>query len=342
VPLDFPDTPASDPASDYRAILEPPAETWFREVSYGRTELELTTMDEWQRMSKPVADYGLQQCCPSERIKEFMQEAIALIDPMVDFSGIDAVFMVGPKESGSALNILLFRPWPGQGIMADGKELRFGVVGNGNYRPGEEHLLAHHLITHEMGHLLGLPDLYGRACPTCGGTWDWAGAWDIMSDDRPSAHYFAWHKWLLGWLDPQQLRGLTDRGQVEEVLTPIETPGGVKAIVIPLSPFKSYVIEIRRLIDEDAQLCDEGVLVWLVDSSLRNASGNAQVMTGNNGSDPAQLEQCGVKYDAPYDVGAGEVSVFTDAGAGVTVEVLQEMADGSYLVRASRAKTSAG
>ena len=40
----------------------------------------------------------------------------------------------------------------------------------------------------------------------------WSGRWDLMGDNRASAHLSAWNKWLLRWLDPTQLRGLTTQG----------------------------------------------------------------------------------------------------------------------------------
>ena len=101
---------------------------------------------------------------------------------------------------------------------------------------------------------LGLPDLYDQAHRGTPEQFSWAGRWDVMSDNRASSHMFAWHKWLLGWLDPTQLRGLTSRGSIEAELTPLERKGGVKAVVVPITPSVAYVVEDRQRIGEDVEL----------------------------------------------------------------------------------------
>ena len=45
--------------------------------------------------------------------------------------------------------------------------------------------------------------------------------------------------------------------------------------MVPTSPSVVYVIENRQRIGEDIELCDEGVLVWVVDGSRRNVDRDA-------------------------------------------------------------------
>jgi len=218
-------------------------------------------------------------------------------------------------------------------VVRDGKELRWGAVGGGalDRRGPTSNLFAHHLITHETGHLLGLADLYDASQHDGGALQDaWAGRWDIMSDNRASSHMFAWNKWLLGWLDPKQLRGLTAPGTTEATLTPLEIPGGLKAVVVPVSPSVFYVIEDRQRIGEDRELCDKGVLVWIVDGSRRNVDHNAVVQAAGR----SYSDACGAIYDAGYDIGPGEVSTFEDSS--VKVQLLAANPDGSYSVRVTR------
>jgi len=215
--------------------------------------------------------------------------------------------------------------------VADGHELLNGVVGNGNFRsPDTAYLLAHDAFTHETGHMLGLSDQYGRACPTCPDTHDWVGVWSMMDTAHPpSAEFLGWDKWLLRWLDPSQIRGVTSAGQsVEEGVSPLEETGGVKLIVVPLSDSFLYAIEVRQPIGQDIRLCDHGVLVYTVDGSKMNASGTIQIQ-------PAHTDApCGPISDAAFDIGSGEVSTFEDAN--VKVELLAANADGSYRVRVTR------
>ncbi|HEY8843963.1 MAG TPA: SwmB domain-containing protein [Gaiellaceae bacterium] len=329
VPVDFPDAQATRPAVFYRDLFTSTTPPWYAESSYGRLSFDVTAVDHWTRMANPVDAYGLLNCCPSASIHSFFQELIAKLDPQVDFSQVDAVYAVAPEGAGPHMSILLWRRWPGEGIIADGKELRWGVVGNGNFRsPETAYLLSHNLVTHETGHLLGLSDLYGRACPTCPDTHDWVGVWSMMDTaNAPSAEFLGWDKWLLRWLDASQVRGVTD-GSQEEIVSPLETSGGVKLVVIPVSESFLYTVEVRQPIGMDSGLCDHGVLIYTVDGSKFNGSGTIHVQ-------PAHTDaRCGPLSDAAYDIGPGEVSTFEDAN--VRVELLAAFPDGAYRIRVTR------
>ena len=147
--------------------------------------------------------------------------------------------------------------------------------------------------------------------------------------NAPSAEFLGWDKWILRWLDPTQVRGVTAAGQsLEELVSPLEEAGGVKLIVVPISASFLYAVEVRQPIGQDSRLCDHGVLVYTVDSTKRNATGPIHVQ-------PAHTDApCGPVSDAAYDIGAGEVSTFEDAN--VKVELLAANPDGSYRVRVTR------
>lgn len=333
IPVDFVDAPATKPVDFYKDYLEPPAAHYYQDNSYGKLALDLTTYPRWVRMSKPAADYGLARCCPTANLRAFLAELTTLVDADVNFANVDAIYAIAPESAGSAIDILLFRAWPGEGVVRDGKELRWAVAGGGGFdmRGPSQNLLAHHLITHETGHLLGLADLYDASQRDGGPLQNaWAGRWDIMGDNRASSHMFAWNKWLLGWLEPQQLRGLTTPGTTEATLTPLETPGGLKTVVVPISSTVFYVIEDRQRVGEDAELCDKGVLVWIVDGSRYNVDHNAVVQPAGRSYNDA----CGAIYDAGYDIGPNEVTSFSDTN--VSMEVLNAFPNGNYTIRVTR------
>jgi M6 family metalloprotease-like protein len=331
---DFPDAPATTSVDFFKNFFEATAENYYAENSYGRLTLDLTTYPRWVRMSKPAADYGLLGGTSMANMSVFFNELTGLIDADVDFSKVDAIYAVTPESTVGVINTILYRPWPGEGVVRDGKELRWGVVGSGALDPRgpTTNLTAHHIITHETGHLFGLADLYDNAYHNVNPAlqFAWAGRWDIMSDNRASSHMFAWNKWLLGWLDPTQLRGLTAPGTTEATLTPLEIPGGLKAVVVPISSTVLYLIEDRQRIGEDSELCDKGVLVWIVDGSRGNVDHNAVVQAASH----SYTDACGAIYDAGYDTGPGEVSTFEDSN--VKLELLDAYPDGQYRVRVTR------
>lgn len=331
IPVDFADAPATRTVEFYRDLLGPPSQRYFTENSYGRLTLELQNVARWVRMPRRASEYASGWGSP-DALRAFLADATALVDPEVDFSAVDAVYVVAPESVAGTLNLRLIRAWPGAGLVRDGRELRWSVVGGGGVDPRgpTPNLSAHHIVTHETGHFFGLPDLYDQAARGTPDQFAWAGRWDNMSDNRASAHLFAWHKWLLRWLDSKQLRGLTSPGTTQAELTPLERKGGLKAVVVRVSPDIVYVIEDRQRIGEDVELCDQGVLVWVVDGSRRNVERNAVLQPARRSFDDA----CGAIYDAGYDVGAGEVSTFEDAN--VRMEVLEALPNGNYRVRVTK------
>ena len=89
-----------------------------------------------------------------------------------------------------------------------------------------------------------------------------------MGNDPPGlSHLLGWHKWQLRWIDPPQLTCLSSPGTIEETITPIAVRGGKKLVVVPISDTYAYTVEARRRIGYDKNACEEGVLVYAIDST---------------------------------------------------------------------------
>jgi hypothetical protein len=331
--VDFPDAKLNTDPQTYLDEYVPRAQAWFREVSNGRFALTVDRAPHTYSLPKTIADYTLDRCCNYPSMREAFSDAVRLADPDVNFAQYDAVWVFG---AAGRMTYLLWRPLPGEGVVADGKEIRLGVVGGvdpHDYRSRDNLLSAdqalvrvsHDVFTHEIGHMLGLQDLYTKQ-PDFSNTWENVGGWDIMSETTPAAHYLVWNKWLLGWVEAAQLRGLTAPGVIEQTIAPTETGDGVKAIVVPTSATSTYVVEVRAKLGMDGLLCDEGVLVYTVDSTKMNASGSIDIKAARGDADPF----CGQKAFAAW--GAGQ----TYEDATVRVEVLAANPDGSYNIRVTR------
>ncbi|MEX2211725.1 MAG: hypothetical protein WD689_08195 [Gaiellaceae bacterium] len=332
VGVDYPDAAIGYAPQAYHDAHAARAEEWYRNASYGRLSLDVTVLDKTYRLSRPIADYGF----PGGRDQRvaFLREVVGLADGDVDFSKVDVLLTAGPDHP-AARGIHVLGTYPGQGVTADGRELRYAIFSNGAFRDygfppkplndDQARVRATHgAITHELGHVLGLQDVYYKT-PEGRNTWELVGGWDMMSDTTPGADFLAWHKYRLGWLEPRHLRGLEATGSLEETLVPIEIAGGRKAVVVPVSSTFLYVVEARRKTGVDATLCDEGVLVYTVDSTKSNAAGSIDVKAARDGDDP----YCGPKAFAAF--GAGE----TYEDGVVKVEVLSGAAAG-YRVRVTR------
>lgn len=107
----------------------------------------------------------------------------------------------------------------------------------------------------------------------------------------------------------------------------------MKALIVNTGPSAAYVVEDRQLTGQDGCLCDKGVLIYRVDASVANGSGPIQVQAAGSDNDGPSIDKCGPIYDAPFDLGSGEISRFSDGFLNVNL-VSQDSA-GAYNVSVS-------
>jgi M6 family metalloprotease-like protein/uncharacterized repeat protein (TIGR01451 family) len=323
--VDFPDAPTSAPTEPIFTAAVQPAAQWYSEASYGRMTLAAERLGSWLRLPRPAVAYDFQYRGEYPGIvarhRAFFADAVAVADPLVDFSKYSIVLIVAAGAPGASARLGLPLA-AGTGVIADGNELRGMVVASSPLaRPPD--------LVHEVGHVFGLPDIYDFSVPFAEGTRN-LGRWEPMSNTGSLAHFLGWVKWKLGWLDASQLRCVESPGALEETLSPIETPGGVKMVVLPTSSTTAKVVEVHTLRSVSNQVCDSGVIVYSVDVQARSGTVGARIMPAR---DDATTPECGAIPRAAFDVGPGERATYEDGE--LKVELLAS--DGSsYRVRVTR------
>lgn len=326
--VDFPDAPQSASTQSLFDALVPSAEEWYADGSYGRTALAVDSVNLWFRMPKPSGQYGIGPGLMGPAQHAYIADAIAAADSFVNFHGYDAVYIV-PSAGAAIDGTFAYVVNPGSGVFADGAEIRHAVT-------LDPHSIWPGIIDHETGHLFGLPDLYQAGVPYHPDGVRAVGGWDPMSEHYKdlAAQFSGWHKLKLGWLDATQVRCVPTPGtSLEETLSPLETSGGVKLIVVPTGTTTATVVEVRQPIGADEGLCDSGVLVYAIDGSIRTGETPLRIRRVGTGTDAMLDLHCGGPYDAPLDLGPGEVSTYDDAAVKVTVLAT----DGaSYRVRVTK------
>ncbi len=147
-------------------------------------------------------------------------------------------------------------------------------------------LIGAGVIVHEMGHLLGLPDLYPTgATGQAGGDFSGVGVYDLMgygmwgSDllmraDNP-AHPSAWSKSQLGWVEPQ-VQSSTAMSLL--FLRPFEYyPDVHQVFPSSVDPTQWFLVENRQRVGTtvaapawlfDNFLPGAGVLIWHIDGTI--------------------------------------------------------------------------
>lgn len=329
--VDFVDAAAgSQSTSTYLARLIPGMERWYQQSSYGKLTLDIRSIDRWYRMPQESTEYGFTRGLTFFTHQAYIEDAVRAADGDVDFGSVDLLIVVPTREAAIEFSPA-FVPMAGFGVTADGNELRHAVtMGQAEMWNEDYPQLSVNTLVHEMGHVIGLPDLYDFDAPSFETLHEPVGGWDIMGFTNPATDFLAWHKWKLGWLDENDIACLGFPGSLEATLAPIETSSGTKALVIRTGPATAYVAEVRRRLGVDADICDEGVLVYSVDANVE--TGHRPVVVGSNekDDDPLSRDVCGPKYNAPLQAGGS----FSDATAGVSFKVLSESGD-AFAVRAT-------
>ncbi|MEX1256626.1 MAG: M6 family metalloprotease domain-containing protein [Gemmatimonadota bacterium] len=129
------------------------------------------------------------------------------------------------------------------------------------------------VFAHELGHALGLPDLYSTGAAN--GQISGSGIWDLMgtgawgcgrvNDAERPCHMGAWSKAALGWVDVEEIGPGEDR---VETLAPVEMAGRVLKIPASDGSREYLLLENRQRIGSDVHLLEPGLLVWHIDPEM--------------------------------------------------------------------------
>lgn len=318
--VDFSDAPAAMTTAQALDLVDE-APGYFTDMSYGTLTYSLATpIMSWLRMSKPSTQYNF-----STGHKDYIQEAISLADPSVNFASVDSVLVI-TNPAATAFNIgPAMSQVVGYGVTADGHEILNAVTSGYDLNTWGAIWL-----NHELTHNLGLVDLYAYTNSTTfetslryTGKFSYMGLNDTSSISNAPG-LFAWERWVLGWLDDTQIvcsNPFRD-GDISQLITPIGTTGGVKAVVVPIGLTKALVVESRRATGIDHRLVKEGALVYTVDSSIASGMGPVQVYPMSS-TDPFYL-QAPLAVGESVSAGGYKIEVVTSSGSGDTVRITPE------------------
>jgi M6 family metalloprotease-like protein len=310
--VDFSDAPGSEAPAAIASRWVDPGVKWLRTSSYGRFGIVLQPATRWVRMPHPAASYGYARTYDTHR--EYIGDAIAAADRTFDFSRIDIVYVVAAKTNANVIpDSPTFRAELGT-FVADGRKLGPAVTfGFDAYTDGRT------ILPHETGHLLGLPDLYAFSGADIH---RFVGTWDLMGNVFMATDLFTWHRLKLGWLDPAQVICASRGRSTTAELRPLGAVGGKKAVFVRTGSTTGVLVENRQRVGNDSSICDSGVLVYAVNSSIHSGSGPIKVIGGSTAG-------CGFgpRSDAPLHagesvrVGSVQVSVVRSRGSSRVVRV---------------------
>jgi M6 family metalloprotease-like protein len=274
--VDFPDAQAQlSPQQAFAKVAQSSA--LFDELSYGRMRMSLQPTYKWYRMGNDSKAYApLNQSFLHHRA--YMAEAIALADADIDFSQTDGILILAnpdAKEIGNSGPA--FTSIYGNGFTLDGK-----YIANGATSAFDLNYWGYIWLNHEFGHALGLPDLYAFTGEDSTNPYDghrYVGEYSLMGLSSLTANspgFLAWERWLLGWIDSNQIHCMEGKS-TSQLITPISRKSGLKAVIVPITMTKVVVIESRRAEGVDKNLKKSGALVYVIDSAIQSGLGPVKI-----------------------------------------------------------------
>lgn len=153
---------------------------------------------------------------------------------------------------------------PHQGNLAEPIEVQNGIWANNYALVPELPMDDLGCYCHEVGHLLGLPDLYNWKSPVVG-SWCLMAIGDHLDNGRTPSHPSAWCKIHLGWKQPQTIGELPKNQEIPAVTG---ENGAIYKVEIPGTGGQEYfLLENRQQKGFERNLPGSGLLIWHVDQS---------------------------------------------------------------------------
>ena len=210
---------------------------------------------------------GTDQSRVESEWRTFVSKTLETADSQIDFAKSDGVIIIlDPNSSYLSQAYALFDEHT-----VDGKKISsVALLGRSYVRVG---LRSPYLVSHELGHLFGLPDLYSFQDST-----DTVDYFSIMNKAAVGGiGYFGWEKYILGWLDdPQVICHKT--GEVVRNLVPLTKTSGLKMIAVPISSSEVLVVENRTKEGIDKMIPNPGIIAYVVDSSIDGGKNPIKVL----------------------------------------------------------------
>lgn len=277
------------PKTDF-AFWETDLKEFLESMSYGKLSLDFRVSNQYFTLNKAFGDYtkGEGRWNPTE----FSRDVVELVDSKVDFTGVDMVMIVAPPTADEDDFIPFALPLPIEDAIESDENNLFRFTGVGTMMRKDVGYLE---ISHEIGHLFGLEDYYWHDYFV--GDWDkstsyegvkFMGVFDGMSTAAGTGarpEWSAWSRWLLGYLDEDQVRCVSEESKSTHMLTAISEANDLpKMAVLPLSSGEAIVVESRKRLgyDENSNPLFQGLLVYTVDTSIINGQGPLRIVKKSN------------------------------------------------------------
>lgn len=329
---------------DPLTILEPAAkmmDEFYQIYTRGAVSFDWYFHDQWVTIDEPIEKFTQSEGMAAAQwsqanvsvVEKFWEYALAAADPFVDFTNVDMVYFVMPRDQDAAQEFNLWPPHSGSYSTAEGQIQRGFVPGSYQFRP-DKSLWAFWI--HETLHYFRLPDLYWhdqnsirRSEFTLPGAIQ---GFDIMSNqDGVSKALSTWLMWLADWMDDSEVVCLDVSSELEGSveISPVQFDDSKsKSVMIRMSDQEAIVIESRRQtqfdVNREMNRSRDGVIVYVVNTEIDNGAGLATILAPE-GRTLIRMEEAAGNGDVNLDAVLYQGN-YIDVG-GLRIQVARALED---------------
>ena len=272
--IDFDDRNTdSDNSFHYEYIAEN-LSAYFNVMSEGKFKFRWIYSSKSTRMPRSLQSYGAGSRSQLAEIAQIIRDAQVLAFEEYQIEDYDYLIVVPPStiaktDISTSISIL----------QRKNEAINSTILAYDFWESGQSWAIP----AHEIGHALGLLDLYSYESANQVGSdtisiqrqFQFMHSYDLMNwPTGPAPELTAWSRWQLGFLDSKRIKCLP-KSYTETKLEALESEfNGIKALVYKINEFQVLVIENRQPLGFDYRLptSASGVIVYLV--NLREESGN--------------------------------------------------------------------
>jgi M6 family metalloprotease-like protein len=255
---------------------------YFEDISFGKININATFVgDHWERLNNTMAYYGNGSYNQDNNGGQFITDSLRVWANYVNFSSYDIVLVVHSGEDQSSntnQSELLWR----HSFSEFGRDMKVNVVENGTKYSFwglsyDSEFEQWGLVAHELGHDLGLPDLYIENETRFMDTLSLMASGDRNGFPHGTlpASLEGFSMFMLGWITPQEITVNSTKDLL--IMTSLEHISPT-LLCINLTESTYYLLEIREKIDYDEDtVSSTSLVVWLIDEDIPSLKGPAIV-----------------------------------------------------------------
>ena len=332
-------------ATETMKLLEKEVNQYYQNASYGEMYFDFHLLvnpdsaDGWWDAPHAIWQYNL-------HLATFQQDSVSIAYTVLgnEIDNYDRILYIQNVKERGGQTFSIHAPTPYYPIankywkinLHDTSENHYGIapmiIAQVNEDESDHNLAT--ITSHELGHTLGAPDLYG-------GSQDVGlGLWDVMASDWYFNHFSAWTKLDRGWINwnsnTTRMPCVTGSCSITTTLDPQEIRGN-NALLIPLSSSSEFVgimAECRKKIRGDEGIPEEGVLITLSNPYFNKTFAKTISEVATNETNPYALLQPGeVYYNLPAGVRIINLSKNGDSTCTVKAERMALEAPDVYITQ---------